>query len=122
MRSKDITEWGKIIVKKKIKRMKKNRGENFNFLSTLFRNKDFISQESSIPSLPIKLWSLKKTVYITKNKTLVSMRFFKDVYPADFSGKLEKSSWLVLEIETDFSRKIKTPDWCIYSTSADLEC
>ena len=52
MRSKDIAEWNKIIMKKKMKKVKKKRAKMvlkiFNFLSTLFRNKDFISQESLI--------------------------------------------------------------------------
>ena len=51
LRSKDIAEWNKIILKI-MKKMKKDREKNgseiYNFLSTLFRNKDFILQQSPI--------------------------------------------------------------------------
>ena len=51
LRLKDIAEWNKIIVKK-IKKWRrtgwKMEVKIFNFLSKLFRNKNFISQDSQI--------------------------------------------------------------------------
>ena len=45
----------KIIIKS-IKKVKKNKVKNCNFLFTLFRNKDFISQESPIWDENITFW------------------------------------------------------------------
>ena len=44
---KDIDEWNILSLKNDIE-VKKKRPKNFNFLSTLFGNKDFIPQESPI--------------------------------------------------------------------------
>ena len=48
---KDIDEWNILSLKSNIivkKKRSKIEDENFNFLSTLFGNKDFISKESPI--------------------------------------------------------------------------